>query len=79
MSSITVSEDELVQVLCWVRNLRKWAVRTQIDPWAIRQGLVMALEMDTAAALKRGIKPEDLQNFDQVVRQDIKAWIKEQI
>jgi len=58
-----------------LRDLRLWAVINDIDPWAVRQMLVIALEMDTKAALDRGIKREDLENFDKLVKEDVQKWM----
>lgn len=73
---MTVEEKDLVSVMLKVRDLRAWALRFGINPWALRQGLVMALEMDTAAAIERGIPKDDLDNFDKLTRVDINSWIK---
>jgi len=65
-------------VLQAIRNLRAWAIREHIDPWALRQGLLVALEMDTAAALARGVSKAALDAFDVEAKKDIRAWIHEQ-
>jgi len=70
-----VSELDLIKVLEWIRGLRAWAVKNDIDPWALRQGLVIALEMDTYCFLERGISLEDLKKFDRKVSYDAKMWI----
>jgi len=71
----TVSEKDFEQCLLKLRSLRLWAVQNKIDPWAFRQMLVIALEVDTKVALDRGIKPSDLDHFDSFVKKDIKSWM----
>lgn len=41
----------------------------------MRQGLLIALELDTAAALERGVPRQNLEKFDQVAKADTQAWI----
>jgi len=67
---VTVSERDLLQVMYRVRDLRAWAVRVRIDPWAFRQGLLLTLHLDTVAALERGVRPEDLKSFDNLVEEN---------
>jgi len=64
---VAVSERDLFRVLKKFRDLRAWAVRARIDPWAFRQGLLLGLHLDTRAALERGIPRENLQAFDDLV------------
>ena len=63
----TVKEKDLHQVLVWLRDLRVRAYKKNIDPWALRQGILMILYLDTVAALERGVPHEDLQKFDRIV------------
>jgi len=70
-----VPEQDLMRVLVKVRDLRAYAVRGGLDPWAVRQGLLIALELDTAAALERGVPRQNLEKFDQVAKADTQAWI----
>jgi len=70
-----VSEKDLLQMLKWIRGLRAWAVKNNIDPWAVRQGLIIALEMDTYLILNRGIPLESLKEFDRIASYDAKMWI----
>jgi len=72
----TVKEKDLEAVLKWVRDLRKFCVLHNIDPWATRQALIMALEMDTRVALDRGIPKEHLDQFDGIVKADIQKWME---
>jgi len=74
----TVSEKDLKACLVQLRNLRLWSVIRQVDPWAFRQMLLIALEMDTKAAIDRGISSINLQNFDAFVKKDIKSWMANQ-
>ena len=71
----TVNEKDLVEVLKWIRGLRAYAVKHNLDAWAVRQGLLMALIMDARAAIQRGIKPVDLRRFDRAVRDDMHGWM----
>ena len=70
-----VTEDELMPVLAKVRDLRTWAIRRKIDTWTLRQGLLIALEIDTQCALQAGVSIADLTGFDDEVRKDIRAWV----
>jgi len=65
--SSTVKEQDLLQVLKWLRDVRFRAVKKRLDPWAVRQGLLMVLELDTRAALERGVPPEERERFDRLV------------
>ena len=60
-----VPEMDLMSALMMLRNFRAWGVLNKIDPWAIRQGLIMVLAMDTEAALERGVDPDTLFAFDE--------------
>lgn len=63
---VTVKKQDLITVLKWLRDLRIRALRKRIDPWAFRQGLLLVLQLDTRAALERGVPLEALQNFDRL-------------
>lgn len=72
----TVKEQDLLQVLKWLRDLRFQAIKKRLDPWAVRQGLLLILNIDTKAALERGISMEQLEDFDRLVEAgiDTRAW-----
>jgi len=70
----TVSEETLLKVLKRLRDIRAWAVKRGVDPWAFRQALVMILELDTVAALERGTPWKTLTAFDAQVRADARTW-----
>jgi len=72
----TVNERNLFAVLKWLRDLRARAIKHKIDPWAFRQALVMILELDTVAALGRGVTAETLAAFDATVRGDSREWVR---
>lgn len=72
----TVRERDLTTCMVYIRDMRAHAVINNVDPWAVRQALVLALEMDTAAALERGVKPEELRRFDTFIKKDVRAWLK---
>jgi len=65
-----VREKDLLRVMEKFRDLRAWAVRVKMDPWAFRQGLLLGLHIDTRAALERGVSREDLQAFDCLVAEN---------
>jgi len=71
-----VSEKELFEVLKRLRDVRARHVRRKGDPWAFRQALVMVVELDTAAALERGVDIRVLNSFDVTVRADARAWVR---
>jgi len=71
-----ISEKDFKECLVKMGDLRLWAVQSKIDPWAFRQMLLIALEMDTKAAVDKGIKPIDLQKFDTVARKDVQLWMQ---
>lgn len=72
----TVSENDVLVVLTKLRDLRAWVIAKNIDPWATRQALLMALEMDTKAALEHGITQMQLDQFDNFVKHDMVNWLK---
>ena len=72
-----VKTKDLAGALRKIRDLRAWAAINDVDPWAVRQALIMALETDTDAALERGITPEALKHFDQEVKQHTREWLKQ--
>lgn len=74
-----VSSQDLLKVMVKIRDLRAYTVRERLDPWAVRQGLILALELDTAAALERRVPIENLQEFDQAVRADVRTWVGERL
>ncbi len=63
--ALDVPREDLLRALMKLRNFRAWGVIENIDPWAIRQGLIMVLAMDTEAALERGVDPDTLFAFDE--------------
>ena len=69
-------EKNLAGCLKRIRNMRHWAVTNNINPWTFRQALVMAIYIDTAGALARGVKPEQLQQFDATIKQDVIKWVE---
>jgi len=75
--SRTIPEKDLTGCMKWIRDMREWAFRNGINPFALRQAIIMALEMDTVAALSRGVKPEELKAFDDEVRRDVAEWIRQ--
>lgn len=72
----TIPEEDLLRVLVRLRNLRRWAVKRRIDPWAFRQALIIVFELDTEAASRRGVKAVDLESFNSEAREEAKRWLK---
>jgi len=72
----TVSEKDLSKVLMRLRDIRAWAVRVDMDPWAFRQALLLVLHIDTACALERGVSREHLESFDSFVAREAQAWVQ---
>ena len=70
----TVNEKDLLRALNGLRNVMALHVERKGDPWAFRQALVIVLELDTAAALERGVDIRVLNSFDVTVRADARAW-----
>ena len=71
----TVKEQDLLQVLKWLRDLRLRSIKKRLDPWAVRQAFLLILRLDTLAALERGVTPEAIQRFDRLC-QDVAEEIK---
>jgi len=75
MKEDVVSEDELIQALQFIKEMRLYALNMNMEPWSIRQALILALEMDTTAAIERGVPKKKLEQFDSEVRRDFKSWV----
>ena len=68
-----------------MRDQRLWTIgailqtyllyKNDVDPWSTRQALITALELDTEAALNRGIDYMDLVKFDAGARAEAKKLI----
>jgi len=72
----TVNVEDLEFVLKRLRDVRAWHVKRKGEPWAFRQALIIVMELDTIAALERGVKAEVLASFDAAVRKDSRAWVR---
>jgi len=75
-SQHVVVEKDLRICMIKIKELRRMALQRHLDPWALRQALVIALVTDTMAAIRRGIPKENLAKFDQRVEQDVAEWSK---
>jgi len=73
-----VREGDLINMMRYIRDLRRWAYEHKVDPWAVRRALVMVLALDTAAALKRGVSSENLEAFDREIRASVQEWVEAQ-
>lgn len=71
-----VDEGQLLEVLKRLRDVRAWAVKRRLDPWAFRQAMIIVMELDTAAAIAEGRSPEQLAEFDRVAREDAREWVR---
>lgn len=67
--------EDLWKVLTWLRDVRARGVAEDVDPWAFRQALVMTLELDTMAAVERGVSREGLERFDKVSRMEARKLL----
>jgi len=75
-SATTVREGDLYEVLVKFRDLRRWALKRKMDPWVFRQGLILILELDAAAAMERGRSAEAIEAFDKTAREYALEWLK---
>lgn len=75
----TVSEDELFLVLKRLRDVRAWAFKRRLDPWAFRQAMIIVLELDTATAIESGRTFKQLEEFDKVVKEDAREWVMKRL
>jgi len=73
-----VDEAQFLLVMGRLRDLRLWTLRNRINPWATRQALIIALQIDAYAALHRGVSRQDLAKFDVKVVSDAQEWIRRQ-
>ena len=71
-----VPEKDFYLVLERLRDVRKWAVERDIDPWAFRQAMITVLELDTVTGVERGVKPEKLDEFDAVTRREAREFVR---
>ena len=77
MNESEIRAAHLKAALTQMRNVRAWSIKNDINPWAFRQALLFALEVDTHHALQK-VKKEDLDRFDKAVKEDTQGWIAEQ-
>jgi len=72
----TVPEKDFYLILERLRDVRKWAGKEDLDPWAFRQAMITVLELDTVTATERGIKPEKLNEFDAVAMKEAREFVR---
>ena len=72
----TIKQEELIAALRRIRDLREWSLREKVNPWAVRQALIIGLEMDYVAALEHGVTPGDLSRFDRTARAGAHRYIR---
>lgn len=70
--------QQLNSLLEKMKEMRKWAIENNVDPFVFRQALITALTLDTFVALKSGVPLEKLMAFDRKVTLDIKNFIAKQ-
>ena len=70
-----IPERDFYETLKRLRDVREWAWRTKIDPFAFRQAIITVLELDTTSAIERGVNPEKLEAFDAQAREETRAFI----
>jgi len=73
-----VNEEDLKLAMTLIRDLRLRAYRLHLDPWAVRQALIIAFEIDTHVALERGVLKHQLETFDVLSRKNAREWVREQ-
>ncbi len=73
----TVDSDDLRWIVLGICALRAQAVVQGRDPWAVRQGLVLALALDTEAALEKGVPKAKLAEFDIAVKLNVGELVKQ--
>ena len=71
-----IRREELLEALKRIRDLREWSVRKKVSPWAVRQALIIGLEMDALAAHEHGVTPGDLSRFDDQARGSAHRYIR---
>lgn len=72
----TISTRDFYNVMVKLRDLRAWAVKRNVDPWAFRQALITVLELDTLTALERGVPRENLEKFDVGGREEAQKFVR---
>jgi hypothetical protein len=77
MEPKNVPKKDFYRVLKRLRDIRAWAIKRKIDPWAFRQALITVLELDTNGAIEHGVKAEKLETFDMVAREEAVKWLVE--
>jgi len=66
----TVTEkqiEDLGEILKRLVKIRAYALEKKVNPWVVREALVIVLALDTAAARDSGISYKELTEFDSQV------------
>ena len=71
-----IKTEELLEALKRIRDLREWSVREKVNPWAVRQALIIGLEMDATAALEHGVTLREISRFDAQARAGAHRYIR---
>jgi hypothetical protein len=74
MAAEDKDERDLRECMERLRDIRQWAHNSGVNPWIIRQALVMTLEMDTMAA-REVVKDEHLAKFDEGCKEETRALL----
>lgn len=78
LGETTVNEDDFTDALKYLKELKAYAVQNDLDPWAVRQALVLTLELDTITALNNPkVTQEQLYLFDAIVIKNARDLYKE--
>ena len=64
------------EVLTKLRDVRKWAVVNQGDPWAFRQAMITVMAIDTACALEADVDPRALEKFDMAAKEKAREFLE---
>jgi dTDP-4-dehydrorhamnose reductase len=76
MAEDFTNEEDIVQALQFMKELRLYAINMDMEPWSLRQALILTLEMDTIAMLEKGIPQKNIDQFDDEIRRDLKSWLQ---
>lgn len=72
----TITAAELTLAMRDLRDVRARHLQRGGDPWAMRQALILVLELDTRAALDHGVTRESLARFDVGARASAEEWLR---
>jgi len=47
-----------------INEIRMWMIKNNISAWAFRKAMIYQLHIDTEGAIRQGVNPQILKNFD---------------